>query len=75
MNLDDPSNPKILRSPFRRRASCVREEAPAGAVVAAVRLEVHWVATEAEVEAISWFGAWFSRLKERSCTPLKMLES
>ncbi len=54
MNLDDPSKPKIPRSPFHRRASCVREEVPAGAVVAAVRLEVHGVATEAEVEAISW---------------------
>ena len=54
MTLDDPSKPKIPRSPFHRRASCVREVVPAGAVVAAVRLEVHGVATEAEVEAISW---------------------
>ena len=54
MNLDDPSKPKIPRSPSRRRVSCVREEVPAGAVVATARLEVHWVVTEAEVEAISW---------------------
>jgi len=53
MNLDDPSKPKIPRSPSRRRVSCVRQEGPAGPVVATARLEVHWVAAEAEVEAIS----------------------
>jgi hypothetical protein len=53
MKLDDLCKAKIPRSPFRRRASCVREEAPAGAVVATVRLEVDRVATEVEIDAVS----------------------
>jgi hypothetical protein len=32
----------------------VREEASVGAVVATVWLEVDWVATEAEIETVSW---------------------
>jgi hypothetical protein len=53
MHLDDPSKAKIPRSPFRRRTSCVCEEAPAEAVVATMWLEVDGIATDSEIEAVS----------------------